>query len=378
MNLVLGVLRDTQAGLRRTLELWPSASRSGPTSLDVGRTHVTETAESSAQPATQQGSGGSGGLSNKLLPELKAMAGGLGIKGASTMKKAQLVDAIRAAQSQAGQSGGQSGRASTKAARAGDQTGDQTGGQTGGQANGQPVADRQSNDADRQSNDNRSGDRQQGDQQRQSNQQNQGGQNQGGQNQGGNRRRRRRGRERQTGGGSQQVYRDRRQPQDVDIEVTEDDVLVPVAGILDILDNYAFVRTSGYLPGPNDVYVSLSMVRKYGLRKGDAVTGQVRQPREGERKEKFNPLVRIDTVNGADVDAAQAPGRVHQAHPAVRRRAAAPRDRLREPDRPRHRHRRADRQGPARPDRLAAQGRQDDDPAVDRQRDHRRTTPSAT
>ena len=63
--------------------------------------------------------------------------------------------------------------------------------------------------------------------------------------------------------------------------MTEDDVLVPVAGIVDILDNYAFVRTSGYLPGPNDVYVSLSMVRKYGLRKGDAVTGAVRQ-REGD------------------------------------------------------------------------------------------------
>ena len=85
-------------------------------------------------------------------------------------------------------------------------------------------------------------------------------------------------------------------------EISEDDVLVPVAGILDILDNYAFVRTSGYLPGPNDVYVSLAQVRKNGLRKGDAVTGAVRQPREGERKEKFNALVRLDTVNGAEPD----------------------------------------------------------------------------
>ena len=69
---------------------------------------------------------------------------------------------------------------------------------------------------------------------------------------------------------------------------------MPAAGILDVLDNYAFVRTSGYLPGTEDVYVSLSMVRKYGLRRGDAILGQVRQPREGERKEKFNPMVRID------------------------------------------------------------------------------------
>src|SRR5215207_5288212 len=88
-------------------------------------------------------------------------------------------------------------------------------------------------------------------------------------------------------------------------QVSEDDVLIPVAGILDILDNYAFVRTSGYLPGPNDVYVSLAMVRRNGLRKGDAVTGVVRQPREGEKQQKFNALVRVDTVNGADPETAQ-------------------------------------------------------------------------
>ncbi|WP_310726572.1 transcription termination factor Rho [Streptomyces sp. N2A] len=80
-------------------------------------------------------------------------------------------------------------------------------------------------------------------------------------------------------------------------QIAEDDVLIPVAGILDILDNYAFIRTSGYLPGPNDVYVSLAQVRKNGLRKGDHVTGAVRQPKDGERREKFNALVRLDTVN---------------------------------------------------------------------------------
>jgi transcription termination factor Rho len=83
-----------------------------------------------------------------------------------------------------------------------------------------------------------------------------------------------------------------------DSTITEDDVLIPVAGILDVLDSYAFVRTSGYLPGPNDVYVSLAQVRKYNLRKGDAVVGAVRQPREGERREKFNALVKLDSVNG--------------------------------------------------------------------------------
>ncbi|WP_116204493.1 transcription termination factor Rho [Amycolatopsis circi] len=91
-----------------------------------------------------------------------------------------------------------------------------------------------------------------------------------------------------------------------DTEIREDDVLLPVAGILDVLDNYAFVRTSGYLAGPNDVYVSLSLVRKFGLRRGDAITGAVRQPREGEQqRQKFNPLVRVDSINGLEPDEAK-------------------------------------------------------------------------
>ncbi|MFN0285088.1 MAG: transcription termination factor Rho, partial [Kineosporiaceae bacterium] len=92
-------------------------------------------------------------------------------------------------------------------------------------------------------------------------------------------------------------------------EVSDDDVLLPVAGILDLLDNYAFLRTTGYLPGPNDVYVSLGQVKKYGLRKGDAVVGAVRQPREGEQagqRAKFNALVRIDAVNGAGAEESRA------------------------------------------------------------------------
>jgi transcription termination factor Rho len=88
--------------------------------------------------------------------------------------------------------------------------------------------------------------------------------------------------------------------------ITEDDVLIPIAGILDVLDNYAFIRTTGYLPGPNDVYVSLSQVRKHGLRKGDVIEGAVRQPREGERREKFNALVRLDKVNGLDPEQSRA------------------------------------------------------------------------
>ncbi|MGB7358500.1 MAG: transcription termination factor Rho [Mycobacterium sp.] len=95
-----------------------------------------------------------------------------------------------------------------------------------------------------------------------------------------------------------------------DTELREDDVVQPVAGILDVLDNYAFVRTSGYLAGPNDVYVSMNMVRKNGLRRGDAVTGAVRVPRDGDNsgqnsRQKFNPLVRLDTVNGKPVEEAR-------------------------------------------------------------------------
>ena len=130
--------------------------------------------------------------------------------------------------------------------------------------------------------------------------------------------RRRRGRDR---------YRDRQGGRDRYNEgepvVSEDDVLFPVAGILDVLDNYAFVRTSGYLPGPNDIYVSFAQVRKYGLRRGDAVTGSVRQPKEGERREKFNALVRLETVNGAEPDASKQRADFNKLTPLY------PQDRLR-------------------------------------------------
>jgi transcription termination factor Rho len=91
-------------------------------------------------------------------------------------------------------------------------------------------------------------------------------------------------------------------------QVAEDDVLIPVAGILDVLDNYAFVRTSGYLAGANDVYVPLGMVKKNGMRKGDAVTGAVRAQREDQQqnqRQKFNALVRLDTINGMGPDEAR-------------------------------------------------------------------------
>ncbi|WP_022868288.1 transcription termination factor Rho [Schaalia vaccimaxillae] len=94
---------------------------------------------------------------------------------------------------------------------------------------------------------------------------------------------------------------------DRDDQVREDEQLAPIAGILDVQDNHAFVRTSGYLPGPKDVYVTLGNVRRWGLRAGDAVAGAVRQPREGERqRQKYNALVRVDSVNGMTIEEAQA------------------------------------------------------------------------
>ncbi|MFH8731594.1 MULTISPECIES: transcription termination factor Rho [unclassified Streptomyces] len=125
-------------------------------------------------------------------------------------------------------------------------------------------------------------------------------------------------------------YRDRRGRRGRDeagfgneVQVSEDDVLIPVAGILDILDNYAFIRTSGYLPGPNDVYVSLAQVRKNGLRKGDHVTGAVRQPKDGERREKFNALVRLDSANGMAAESGRGRPEFNKLTPLY------PQDRLR-------------------------------------------------
>jgi transcription termination factor Rho len=177
--------------------------------------------------------------------------------------------------------------------------------------------DRQQGQNDRQQGQN---DRQQGG--RQNNRQNDNRQ-QGGQNEnrgrydqdedapGGRRRNRQRSRDRKRRGGQGESSGGQGQNETVEA-IHDDDVLVPVAGILEVLDNYAFLRTSGYLPGENDVYVPLGIVKKNDLRKGDAVTGAVRALREGEQipaRQKFNALVRLDTINGLTPD--QSLNRVH-------------------------------------------------------------------
>ena len=84
-------------------------------------------------------------------------------------------------------------------------------------------------------------------------------------------------------------------------EIEKDEEAVPISGIVDNFDSYAFIRTSGYLEGPNDVYVPLSMVKHFGLREGDAVTGLVQPERiemRGGRGKKYTPLKCIETING--------------------------------------------------------------------------------
>ncbi|VUX37415.1 Uncharacterised protein [Bifidobacterium breve] len=118
------------------------------------------------------------------------------------------------------------------------------------------------------------------------------------------RNRRMRGRDRGENAGEDDRHFDDRENRNDRREEPQED-LVPVAGIVDVLDSYAFVRTSGYLPGPNDVYVSMGQVKKYGLRKGDAVHGSIRAPRENDRRnqrQKFVPLQSIDSINGQSVE----------------------------------------------------------------------------
>ena len=310
---------------------------------------MTETIESSTSGQDAASASGAapkkrgGGLNSMLIADLKQMAGGMGISGAGKMKKAELVDAIKAAQS-GGRAGGAAkseprdqpkdapkARApkSDEPAKADEKTdekaesrpdsADQDGGQ--GEDRDQRSRDNQNRNRDardgqgsggqnqnrnRDNRENQGGNQNRDNQNRDNQNRDQRDSQAGGDEEGGRRNRRRRGRDRQnrpgagtgSGGGGGQ----RNEP---DTTILEDDVLVPAAGILDVLDNYAFVRTSGYLPGADDVYLSLSMVRKFGLRRGDAIVGQVRQPREGERKEKFNPMVQVDSVNGADPEQAK-------------------------------------------------------------------------
>ena len=228
----------------------------------------------------------SGDLSALLLPELRKIATNLGIEGASDMKKPDLVTAITDLQA-ANREAAKAEREARRAAR-------------NQRRNRNNNSDNSNSDDEENSSDESSDDNDGQDSENSGTQQNnsQSGNSRDDRGYDRNDRDFRRDRHRDRG---RDRGRDRdRGGREREIVLSEDDVLLPVGGLLDILENYAFLRTGGYLPGPNDVYVSLQQVRRYGLRKGDVITGQVRQPREGERREKFNALVRLDTVNGMD------------------------------------------------------------------------------
>ena len=234
----------------------------------------------------------SGDLSALLLPELRKIATNLGIEGAGDMKKPDLVTAITDLQA----ANREAAKAEREARRAARNQRRQRGNDNQNSNNDDSDND-DSSDSDDEASDSPSSNQQS------SNETNDSRGDRGYDRNDRNDRDFRRDRHRDRG---RDRGRDRdRGGREREIVLSEDDVLLPVGGLLDILDNYAFLRTGGYLPGPNDVYVSLQQVRRYGLRKGDVITGQVRQPREGERREKFNALVRLDTVNGMDPESAR-------------------------------------------------------------------------
>ena len=220
-------------------------------------------------------------LVDMALSDLKKVAGQLGIENAATLKKAELVQSIGDLQA-ANREAAKNEREARRMERQNNRNNRNNNAEVEDNESSQDSSPNNSNnnssggygDSDRGDNNRRFGNR--------------------------DNNRRDRGRDR-----NRDRNRDRGQREEREIVVGPDDVLLPVGGLLDILDSFAFIRTGGYLPSPNDVYVSLQQVRKYGLRKGDVITGSVREPKEGERREKFNALVRVETVNSVEPENAK-------------------------------------------------------------------------
>jgi transcription termination factor Rho len=221
-------------------------------------------------------------LVDMALGDLKKVAGQLGIENASTLKKAELVQSIGDLQA-ANREAAKNEREARRMERQNNRN----------SKNNNTDSEDNDSDTDSDSNSNNSSNNSSGGY----NNSDRGDNNRRFGNRDNNRRDRGRDRNRDRGNRGNREERE--------IVIGPDDVLLPVGGLLDILDSFAFIRTGGYLPSPNDVYVSLQQVRKYGLRKGDVITGSVREPKEGERREKFSALVKVETVNGVEPENAK-------------------------------------------------------------------------
>ena len=221
-------------------------------------------------------------LVDMAVGDLKKTAAALGIENATTLKKAELVQSIGDLQA-ANREAAKNEREARRMERQNNRNNKNNNAEAEDNESSQDSSPNNSNsnssggygDSDRSDNNRRFGNR--------------------------DNNRRDRGRDRNRDRGN----RERGNREEREIVVGPDDVLLPVGGLLDILDSFAFIRTGGYLPSTNDVYVSLQQVRKYGLRKGDVITGSVREPKEGERREKFNALVRVETVNSVEPENAK-------------------------------------------------------------------------
>jgi transcription termination factor Rho len=220
-------------------------------------------------------------LVDMALGDLKKVAGQLGIENASTLKKADLVQSIGDLQA-ANREAAKNEREARRMERQNNRNSKNS--NTDSEENDSDSDNDSNNSNNNSSNSYNNSDRGDNNNRRFGNRDN-------------NRRDRGRDRNRDRGNRGNREERE--------IVVGPDDVLLPVGGLLDILDSFAFIRTGGYLPSPNDVYVSLQQVRKYGLRKGDVITGSVREPKEGERREKFSALVKVETVNGVEPENAK-------------------------------------------------------------------------
>src|SRR3989440_11105967 len=207
-------------------------------------------------------------LEAKNVAELQEIAGGLGIEGLKGLRKGQLVDAILEA------NGGAGARTTASAEQAEADASERSGGNGGVATREAPPQTERPQREDR------------------------------GPQHGGD------GQQRGPGGGRQRLSREerrrlreerrQREMEDREREIAE----APVrTGIRDVLpEGYGSLRTSGYLPGPTDSYASLSQIRRFGLRKGDTVTGAIRPPKDNE---KYMALLRIDNVNGMDPEEAK-------------------------------------------------------------------------